>query len=72
MIFAPYTDWAESVIDEVTGYPGKAHDDFVDSTSQALLWVRRNGVVVRKVEHEAAEYQRKLYRRTPKMPYAIT
>jgi intein/homing endonuclease len=54
------------------GFPGRAHDDLVDSTTTALSFARRHGVVVRKVEHEAAEYQRKLYRRTPKMPYAIT
>jgi hypothetical protein len=72
MVYAPYIDWAEAVIDEVCGYPSKEHDDYVDSTSQALAWVRRNGVVVREVEHAAAEIEKRKYRRTPGVPYAIT
>lgn len=72
MIYAPYVEWAEEVIDEVCGFPGKAHDDYVDSVSMALSFVRRHGVVVRQVEHQHDEYQRKLYKRRPGVPYAIT
>ena len=71
MIFAPYVDWAEEVIDEVTGFPGKAHDDYVDSVTMALSWIRRHGVVVRKAEYDRQEYERKLYKRPMGVPYAV-
>lgn len=72
MIYAPYVDWSEDVIEEVVGFPAKAHDDYVDSTTMALAWIRRHGVVVRQVEHRKAEHERKLYKRKPGIPYAVT
>jgi phage terminase large subunit-like protein len=72
MIYAPDLDWAQDVIDEVCGFPGKAHDDYVDSVSMALSWVRRHGLVVRKVEHERAELELRKFKRRPGVPYAVT
>jgi phage terminase large subunit-like protein len=71
MIWAPETDWAEAVIEEVSAFPRAAHDDYADSTSQAVIWVRRNGVVVRKTEWTDAENEAKRYRRPIRVPYAI-
>lgn len=70
MIFAPYVEWAQEVIDEIVGFPGKSHDDHVDACSIALSWVRRHGVVVRKAEYDAAEHEKKIYRKTLAVPYA--
>lgn len=72
MIFAPNVQWAQDVIEEVCGFPAKAHDDLADSTSMALSWIRRHGVVIRKVEHDREEYEKKLYKRRPGVPYAVT
>ena len=44
-VWAPETRWAEEVIAECQGFPSAAHDDFVDSVTQALLRLRRGGLV---------------------------
>jgi len=72
MIFAPDTAWADEVIDEVSAFPRGAHDDYVDSLSQGLGWMRKRGVVLRKVEYDDQETEKRRYRRTPSVPYAIT
>jgi phage terminase large subunit-like protein len=70
-IYAPLKDWADEVINEVSAFPRGAHDDFVDSTSQCLVWVRRHGVVLRKVEWEAQEQAAKMFKPPIGVPYAI-
>jgi phage terminase large subunit-like protein len=42
-----------------------------DSTSLALSFIRKNGVVLRRAEWEEQEYEAKLFRKTPAVPYAI-
>ena len=37
MVWAPNTHWAEEVMDEVASFPAGEHDDYVDSTSMALM-----------------------------------
>ena len=59
MVFAPGTEEAEEVIEECAKFPRDKHDDYVDSCTQALLWMRQTGVVVRRVEHLAEEFERK-------------
>lgn len=71
MIWAPNTSWAEETIDQCAEFPKAAHDDLADSTSQALLWVRRNGIVIRKVEHETQVNEKLKFRKSPGVPYAI-
>lgn len=71
VVFAPFTDWAEDVINEVAQFPYGEHDDYVDSVSQALGWVRKNGVVVRKVEWSKSELARQKYRKPHRTPYSI-
>ena len=44
-IWHPPTKWAEDVIEECAAFPSGEHDDFVDSTSQALLRFRQGGWV---------------------------
>lgn len=38
-----YAAWLEDYIHELTGFPGTAHDDMVDSTSQALIYLTERG-----------------------------
>lgn len=54
VIWAPNTTWAEDVITECERFPRGEWDDYVDTVSQALIWLRKNGVVIRPVEHHAA------------------
>lgn len=71
IIFAPNTTWAEEVIEEVQSFPRGAHDDYPDSVSLALSWIRKQGVVLRKVEFDYEEEKRKLFKPTPEVPYSI-
>jgi predicted phage terminase large subunit-like protein len=44
-VWAPPTRWAEEVIEEVASFPAGEHDDYVDSTSLALIRFRKGGYV---------------------------
>ena len=44
-VWAPDTRWAREVIEEVAAFPNGEHDDFVDTTSQALLRFRQGGFI---------------------------
>jgi phage terminase large subunit-like protein len=71
IIYAPDRDWADEVIDQVSAFPRGSHDDYVDCISMGLGWVRRNGVVLRKVEWDAEELERKKFKKSISVPYAI-
>jgi predicted phage terminase large subunit-like protein len=45
MVWAPDTRWAREVIEEVAAFPVGEHDDFVDTTSQALMRFRQGGFI---------------------------
>ena len=45
VIWHPPTRWADEVIEECASFPSGEHDDYVDSTSQALLRFRQGGWV---------------------------
>ena len=44
-VWAPDTRWAREVIEEVAQFPVGTHDDFVDTTTQALLRYRQGGFI---------------------------
>lgn len=44
-VWAPDTRWANEVIEEMASFPVGEHDDFVDTTTQALLRFRQGGFV---------------------------
>jgi predicted phage terminase large subunit-like protein len=44
-VWAPETRWARDVIEEVASFPNGQNDDFVDTTSQALLRYRQGGFI---------------------------
>jgi predicted phage terminase large subunit-like protein len=45
LVWAPDTRWAREVIEEVAAFPVGEHDDFVDTTSQALMRFRQGGFI---------------------------
>ena len=45
IVWAPDTRWAREVIEEVASFPNGENDDYVDTTSQALLRFRRGGFI---------------------------
>lgn len=44
-VWAPDTRWAREVIEEVASFPVGAHDDYVDTLSQALMRYRQGGFI---------------------------
>jgi predicted phage terminase large subunit-like protein len=44
-VWAPDTRWAREVIEEIAAFPVGEHDDYVDTTSQALLRFRQGGFI---------------------------
>ena len=44
-VWAPDTRWAREVIEEIAAFPAGEHDDFVDTTTQALLRYRQGGFI---------------------------
>jgi predicted phage terminase large subunit-like protein len=44
-VWAPDTRWAREVIEEIAAFPVGEHDDYVDTTTQALLRFRQGGFV---------------------------
>jgi predicted phage terminase large subunit-like protein len=51
-VWAPYTRWADEVIDEIASFPNGRNDDFVDSTSQAISRFRKGGMVKTVLDKE--------------------
>ena len=45
MVWAPDTRWAREVIEEVASFPNGENDDYVDTTSQALMRFRQGGFI---------------------------
>ena len=45
MVWAPDTRWAKEVIEEVASFPNGDNDDYVDTTSQALMRFRQGGFI---------------------------
>ena len=70
-VWAPVTEWAEEVIDETIKFPRGAHDDYVDTLSQALLWMRKTGLALNRAEHREREEDAQTYRPPMGVPYAI-
>ena len=42
-VWAPDTRWAHEVIEQMAAFPNAAHDDLVDSSTQALIRFRQGG-----------------------------
>jgi predicted phage terminase large subunit-like protein len=51
-VWAPNTNWAEEVIDEVASFPAGEHDDYVDSLSLALMRFRKGGYLRSALDEE--------------------
>lgn len=45
-IFAPFDkSWAQEVMEEARTFPTGSHDDYMDTVTQALIWMRNGGYV---------------------------
>jgi predicted phage terminase large subunit-like protein len=46
LVYAPERQWAEMVIGECEVFPKGAHDDLVDTVTQALWFLRKSGMAL--------------------------
>jgi len=59
MVWAPDTRWAREVIEEMASFPVGEHDDYVDTTTQALLRFRQGGFIALESDEKDDPYQYK-------------
>ena len=59
MVWAPDTRWAREVIEEMAAFPVGEHDDYVDTTTQALLRFRQGGFIALDSDEKDDPYQYK-------------
>lgn len=52
VIWRPDTRWAEEVVEEFAAFPAGEHDDYVDSSTQALLRFRQGGFIPLETDEE--------------------
>lgn len=60
-VWRPDTRWAEAVAEECAQFPNGKHDDYVDTTTQALLRFRRGGLI--KLPSDYKDDEPKAWRR---------
>jgi predicted phage terminase large subunit-like protein len=62
MIYSPDFEWAEKIISQAESFPKGAHDDLVDSMTQALTHLRLIGFAQKPVEIVAEKAESMLYK----------
>jgi len=70
-VYAPDKTWAEMVITEFEQFPRGKHDDLVDSTTQALKYLRERGMLQRPEEVAAEVRHEGAYRQPQKIIYDV-
>lgn len=58
IVWRPDKRWAEEVVEEMAAFPNGDHDDYVDSSSQALMRFRQGGFISVETD-ENDEFQRR-------------
>lgn len=56
-------NWVKTLVDELAIFPRGRFDDQVDSVTQALWWLRKNGFLVMAEERRQSMIQRETYKR---------
>lgn len=54
-VYAPVRDWSDLVINEMANFPAGKYDDLTDSVTQAIKWLRDNGLAPTDEEVSYAE-----------------
>ena len=62
MVWYPDEHWAKEVIEECAAFPHGQHDDYVDSTTQAMLRYRQGGLVSTYQDEEESPRIEREYR----------
>lgn len=59
VVWRPETRWAEEVAEEFAAFPVGEHDDYVDSSTQALLRFRQGGFIPLDSDEEDEKFRRR-------------
>lgn len=70
-VYAPDRDWADKLITQCEQFPKAAHDDMVDSTTQALKYLRERGLLRRSEEIAAEISDRSAYKKPARAAYDV-
>ena len=63
-IYAPFNKvWAKDVLEESRAFPTAAHDDYMDTLTQALLWVRNGGYLTHGDDTWLDKAEKRVYNR---------
>jgi predicted phage terminase large subunit-like protein len=54
-VWCPETEWADAVIEEIAAFPHSPDDDYVDSTTQALIRFRQGGWIAVPTDEDEPE-----------------
>ena len=68
-VWAPDRDWADKVITQCEVFPKGKHDDAVDSTTQALRYLRERGFLNRQEDVLAGVNSRAAYKKPTRPIY---
>ncbi len=72
LVYAPDKDWADDVLTEMAEFPRAPHDDYTDSTTQAIAHLRARGLANTDDETTAAEIETVMHRgRPPRALYPV-
>lgn len=69
IVYAHDREWADLVIDEAASAPKGRYKDLTDSMTQALKYLRDQGLIEHTHEVEAADYESRLHRGVEKPLY---
>ena len=70
-VFAPEKAWAETVITEVSQFPKSKFADYTDTVSQALAWLRKQGILLLGVEADQENLEAATFRSKPQPRYDV-
>jgi len=76
LIYMPFVEpygykWANEIVDQISIFPRGPHDDFVDTASMAIRYLRDSGMLRRQVEYDLDETQRIAYRSRSRALYPV-
>ena len=63
--------WVADYLLHMGAFPRGRHDDWADSTTQALNWLRQSGILVRREEQRTIEVEERQYRKPDAPLYPV-
>jgi phage terminase large subunit-like protein len=63
--------WAQEIIDQITVFPRGSHDEYMDTTSMGLRWLRDSGMLQRNEESAQEQHDESLFRGRPMPLYGV-